>query len=61
MLFAALLFAYPAIYYIAYTHPRYRHPIEPEMLLLGVYLICEAGRRAASDAATRSEAEQHQE
>ena len=42
-LYASLLLAYPIVYYIAYPQPRYRHPIEPEMLLLAVYLICEAG------------------
>ena len=48
-LYASLLLAYPIVYYIAYPAPRYRHPIEPEMLLLAVYLVCEAGvaRRGA--------------
>jgi 4-amino-4-deoxy-L-arabinose transferase-like glycosyltransferase len=34
---AALLF-YPLPYYLAYPHHRYRHAIEPELLLLTVYL-----------------------
>lgn len=33
----ALLF-YPLPYYLAYPHHRYRHAIEPELLLLSVYL-----------------------
>jgi hypothetical protein len=37
-----LLLVYPAVYYLVFPHPRYRHPIEPEMLLLGVYLITQA-------------------
>lgn len=41
-LFAALLMAYPAIYYITFPHLRYRHPIEPVMLILAVYVISEA-------------------
>ena len=41
-LFALLLLVYPAVYYVVFPHPRYRHPIEPEMLILGVYLISQA-------------------
>jgi len=33
-LFALLLLSYPAIYYVVYPHARYRHPIEPEMIIL---------------------------
>jgi 4-amino-4-deoxy-L-arabinose transferase-like glycosyltransferase len=33
-LYALLLFSYPAVYYVVYPHARYRHPIEPEMLIL---------------------------
>jgi hypothetical protein len=35
----------PIIYYFTFTHPRYRHPIEPEMLLLMVYLFAQTGER----------------
>jgi hypothetical protein len=38
-LFAALLIIYPLAYYIAFPHARYRHPIEPILLILGVYLV----------------------
>ena len=41
-LFAGLILFYPAVYYIVYPHARYRHPIEPELLILIVFLICEA-------------------
>src|SRR5262249_7728009 len=41
-LFVALVLAYPVVYYFTFPHPRYRHPIEPELLLLGVFLVTEA-------------------
>jgi len=28
---------------VVYPGQRYRHPIEPEMTILGVYLLTEAG------------------
>jgi 4-amino-4-deoxy-L-arabinose transferase-like glycosyltransferase len=37
-----LILLYPAIYYLVYPGQRYRHPIEPEMTILGVYLLTEA-------------------
>jgi 4-amino-4-deoxy-L-arabinose transferase-like glycosyltransferase len=42
-LFASLLFAAPLIYYVTFPHPRYRAPIEPEMLILivGLFLAAE--------------------
>lgn len=46
-LFFWLILVYPAVYYLVFPHPRYRHPIEPEMLLLGVYLITEAGKKSS--------------
>ncbi|HVI07417.1 MAG TPA: glycosyltransferase family 39 protein [Candidatus Binatia bacterium] len=39
-----LILLYPAIYYVVFPGQRYRHPIEPEMTILGVYLLTEAGR-----------------
>ena len=36
-LFLGLVIFYPAVYYLTFAHPRYRHPIEPEMILLVVY------------------------
>jgi dolichyl-phosphate-mannose-protein mannosyltransferase len=41
-LFAGLVLSYPAIYYFVYPHARYRHPIEPELTILIVFIICEA-------------------
>ena len=38
-LFSSLLFAAPLLYYLTFPHPRYRHPIEPIILVLGVYLF----------------------
>lgn len=39
-----LILLYPAIYYAVYAIPRYRHPIEPELLILCVFLVEEAVR-----------------
>ncbi len=41
-LFLWLVLCYPAIYYFVYPHARYRHPIEPELGILIVYVISEA-------------------
>jgi 4-amino-4-deoxy-L-arabinose transferase-like glycosyltransferase len=53
-LFFWLIVAYPAVYYFVFPHPRYRHPIEPELGILMVYVISEAektgGRLEASTA-----------
>jgi len=52
-LFASLMAFYPVVYYICFPEPRYRHPIDPELLILGVYLISQAQTRnhTASEAA----------
>jgi hypothetical protein len=49
-LFASLLFAAPLIYYVTFPHPRYRAPIEPEMLILmvGLLLAAEPRRRTTA-------------
>ena len=44
-LFLWLTLCYPAVYYLVYPHPRYRHPIEPDLLILIVYVISEAHLR----------------
>jgi hypothetical protein len=44
-LFAGLVATYPATYYFVYPHARYRHPIEPELIILAVFLLCEARGR----------------
>jgi hypothetical protein len=36
------------VYYVVYVIPRYRHPIEPEMTMLCVFLLTEAGRRTTA-------------
>ena len=38
-LFAGLFLFYPLVYYITHCHPRYQHPITPEMLVLAVFLL----------------------
>jgi 4-amino-4-deoxy-L-arabinose transferase-like glycosyltransferase len=49
-LFASLLFAAPLIYYLTFPHPRYRAPIEPQMLILsvGLFLAVEPRNRRAT-------------
>jgi 4-amino-4-deoxy-L-arabinose transferase-like glycosyltransferase len=42
-----LFLFYPAIYYFVYCIPRYRHPIEPEMAILAVFVVTEAARTRA--------------
>lgn len=39
-----LILLYPAIYYVVFPGQRYRHPIEPEMAILGVYLLTETNK-----------------
>lgn len=38
-LFATLIVFYPLVYYIAFPSARYRHAIEPELMVMTVYLI----------------------
>ncbi|MGA7908681.1 MAG: glycosyltransferase family 39 protein [Candidatus Sulfotelmatobacter sp.] len=40
-----LILLYPAVYYVVYPNQRYRHPIEPAMTILGIYLLTEAGKK----------------
>jgi 4-amino-4-deoxy-L-arabinose transferase-like glycosyltransferase len=47
-LFFWLILLYPAVYYLVFPHPRYRHPIEPELAVLIVYVISEASGKAKS-------------
>ena len=44
-LFAWLLLLFPIPYYLTYTNPRYRHPIEPMMVVLTGFFCVEATRR----------------
>jgi hypothetical protein len=41
-LFFWLTVSYPTVYYFVFPHARYRHPIEPELLVLAVFLMVEA-------------------
>jgi len=43
-LFACFLLIYPIPYYLVQPFPRYKHPMEPEMILLAVYVFWEARR-----------------
>jgi 4-amino-4-deoxy-L-arabinose transferase-like glycosyltransferase len=58
-LFAGLMIFYPAIYYFVYPHARYRHPIEPELTILIVFLFTEAKRRTGYLPATRAAEQSH--
>jgi 4-amino-4-deoxy-L-arabinose transferase-like glycosyltransferase len=40
-LFAGLVATYPTVYYFVFPHARYRHPIEPVLFILGVFLLSE--------------------
>src|SRR5262249_4378419 len=41
-LFFWLIVSFPMVYYFVFPHPRYRHPIEPELGIMIVYVISEA-------------------
>jgi len=47
-LFAGLIVTYPAVYYVVYPHARYRHPIEPELLILAVFLLSQVKDRTSN-------------
>ena len=44
-LFFWLLLCYPLVYYVVFPHARYRHPIDPEIGILAVFLINEAEKK----------------
>ena len=44
-LFAGLILTYPTTYYFVFPHARYRHPIEPELVILAVFLGLQTGKR----------------
>jgi hypothetical protein len=41
ILFLLLFLTFPDVYYVVFPHPRYRHPLEPLIFLLGIFLISE--------------------
>jgi 4-amino-4-deoxy-L-arabinose transferase-like glycosyltransferase len=47
-LFAGLVLTYPTVYYFVFPHARYRHPIEPELVILIVFLLSEVRVRRAT-------------
>jgi hypothetical protein len=49
-----LILLYPAIYYVVFPNPRYRVPIEPEMTILCVFLLTEAGKKVTASCPDRS-------
>ena len=50
-----LILLQPAIYYVVFPNQRYRHPIEPAMTILGVYLLTEVGKHKGGDEPFRPE------
>jgi 4-amino-4-deoxy-L-arabinose transferase-like glycosyltransferase len=42
-LFAGLILTYPTTYYFVFPHARYRHPIEPELIILAVFVLLQTG------------------
>jgi hypothetical protein len=49
-----LVLIYPAMYYLVYCIPRYRHPIEPEMTILAVFLLTEARKSTTASVPDQS-------
>ncbi len=50
-LFAGLILCYPTTYYFVFPHARYRHPIEPELLIVVVFLLLEVGKQSRTQSA----------
>ena len=48
VLYLLLFLTYPMVYYITFPHPRYRHPIEPELLILVLFFISQVGKEIHS-------------
>jgi 4-amino-4-deoxy-L-arabinose transferase-like glycosyltransferase len=47
-LFLWLVLVFPTVYYFVYPGARYRHPIEPELLIAAVFLLSQVGKHSAS-------------
>ena len=54
-LFASLVLTYPTVYYFVFPHARYRHPLEPELLILIMFLLSEAKWPSAASWKSRVE------
>jgi hypothetical protein len=50
-LFAVLLIVFPLAYYVTHPTPRYRHPIEPVLVLLAAYALTNVVSRISLKAA----------
>jgi 4-amino-4-deoxy-L-arabinose transferase-like glycosyltransferase len=50
-----LILLQPAVYYVVFPNQRYRHPIEPAMTILGVYLLTEVGKHKDWSESSRQE------
>jgi len=48
-LYALLLLSFPTLYYFVFPHARYRHPIDPELVILAVFLIADALHKFAPE------------
>ncbi len=59
LLYGSLLLAVPLIYYVTFPHPRYRAPIEPEILVLIVGLFSMAEPRASARIPTSKAGEKY--
>ena len=53
-LFASLLLSYPVVYYLTFPTPRYRHPIDPELVILAVFLLANVRTMLPGGAAPNS-------
>jgi 4-amino-4-deoxy-L-arabinose transferase-like glycosyltransferase len=53
-LFFWLILSYPLVYYFVFPHPRYRHPIEPELGILMLYVISEVESKGRSQVSRAS-------
>lgn len=51
-LFFWLILTYPTVYYFVFPHPRYRHPIEPELGILIIYIFSETESRKITTEST---------
>jgi 4-amino-4-deoxy-L-arabinose transferase-like glycosyltransferase len=47
-LYVLLLLSFPTVYYFVFPHARYRHPIDPELVILSVFLIADALHKYSS-------------
>ena len=51
-LFFWVILLFPAAYYVVFPSPRYRVPIEPEMAILCVFVVCSAEAKASTTEGT---------